>query len=150
MNVTELITSIGKRKEALGITNQMISEASGVPKSTVDRVLRGETRDPSAQTVLDMAYTVGYRLVNDNDLQPEPVTDTATIMQMLTRENRLKTIQSNALIAAKDRTIEDKSRWVKFLTAATITFAVLLIVTWAGIALLMHYDMTHLDVGYFR
>lgn len=150
MNVTELITSIGKRKEALGITNQMISEASGVPKSTVDRVLRGETRDPSAQTVLDMAYTVGYRLVNDNDLQPEPVTDTATIMQMLTRENRLKTIQSNALIAAKDRTIEDKSRWVKFLAAATITFAVLLIVTWAGIALLMHYDMTHLDVGYFR
>lgn len=150
MNVTELITSIGKKKEALGITNQMLSEASGVPKSTVDRVLRGETRDPSAQTVLDMAYTVGYRLVNDNDLQPEPVTDTATIMQMLTRENRLKTIQSNALIAAKDRTIEDKSRWVKFLTAATITFAVLLIVTWAGIALLMHYDMTHLDVGYFR
>lgn len=150
MNVNELITSIGKRKEELGITNQMISEVSGVPKSTVDRILRGETRDPSAQTVLDMAYTVGYRLVNDNDLQPEPVTDTATIMQMLTRENRLKTIQSNALIAAKDRTIEDKSRWVKFLAAATITFAVLLIVTWAGIALLMHYDMTHLDVGYFR
>lgn len=148
MTVNELLEDIAKRKETLGLTNKMISDASGVPKSTVDRLLRGETNDPSAQSVLDMAYVVGYRLANDNDTVPSGID--GQLVNMLERENRLKTVQGNSLIAAKDRTIEDKSHWVKFLTASTITFAVLLIITWAGIALLLHYDLTHFDVGYFQ
>lgn len=148
MTVRELIEDIAKRKEALKITNQMLSDASGVPKTTVDRILRGDTPNPSMQTVLDIAYVVGYRFINDNDAHADTVDN--QLVDMLLRESRLKTVQSNSLISAKDRTIEDKSHWVKFLTASTITFAVLLIVTWAGIALLLHYDITHLDIGYFR
>lgn len=148
MTVSELLKEISRRKDDLNLTNRMISDASGVPKSTVDRVLRGETNDPSAQTVLDMAFVVGFRLVNDNDQTPDAVD--GQLVSLLERENRLKTVQSNALLAAKDRTIEDKSRWVRFLTASTISFAVLLVITWAGIALLLHYDLTHLDMGYFR
>lgn len=148
MTVNELLNEISARKSALNLTNKMISDASGVPKSTVDRVLRGETADPTAQTVLDMAYVVGFRLVNDNDPRPDAVD--GQLVRLLERENRLKTVQSNSLIAAKDRTIEDKSRWVKFLTVTTIIFAILLVLTWAGIALLLHYDLTHLDTGYFR
>lgn len=65
-----------------------------------------------------MAYVVGYHLVNDNDEQ-----DTDRLVNMLERKSRLKTVQSNSLLAAKNKIIEDKSRWVKFLTAATIAFA---------------------------
>lgn len=148
MTVHELLQDVVKRKETLKLTNQMISDASGVPKATVDRILRGDTPNPSMQTVLDIAYVVGYRLVNDNDAYTNGVD--GQLVNMLLRESRLKTVQSNSLISAKDKTIEDKSNWVKFLTASTITFAVLLIVTWAGIALLLHYDITHFDTGYFR
>lgn len=145
MTANELLLDIASRKDGLGLTNQMISDASSVPKSTVDRLLRGETSDPRADTVLNMAYVVGYHLVNDNDEQ-----DADKLINMLERENRLKTVQSNSLLAAKNRTIEDKSHWVKFLTATTIAFALLLVITWAGIALLLHYDLSHLDTGYFR
>lgn len=148
MTVHELLQDVVKRKETLKLTNQMISDASGVPKATVDRILRGDTPNPSMQTVLDIAYVVGYRLVNDNDAHTDGVD--GQLVNMLLRESRLKTVQSNSLISAKNETIADKSHWVKFLTASTITFAVLLIVTWAGIALLLHYDITHLDIGYFR
>lgn len=148
MTVDELLQNILKRKEVLKITNQMIAEASGVPKTTVDRILRGDTANPSMQTVLDIAYVVGYRITNDNDEKSLAVDN--QLVSMLERESRLKTVQSNSLIAAKDNTIEDKSKWVKFLTFTTIAFAVLLIITWAGIALLPHYDLTHLGTGYFR
>ncbi len=148
MTVNELLQGIVKQKEVLKLTNQMVAEASGVPKTTVDRILRGETANPSMQTVLDIAYVVGYKITNDNDGQSTAVD--CQLVNMLERESRLKTIQSNSLIAAKDETIRDKSRWVKFLTLSTITFALLLIITWAGIALLLHYDLTHLDIGYFQ
>lgn len=148
MTVNEIMKGIVERKEALEITNQMLSDASGVPKTTIDRILRGDTPNPSMQTVLDIAYVVGYKFTNDNDAQGGTVD--SQLVNMLERESRLKTVQSNSLIAAKDRTIEDKCHWVKFLTASTIIFAVCLIVTWAGIALLLHYDLTHLDIGYFQ
>ena len=145
MTTNDIIRDIAKRKDEMNITNQMLADASGVPKTTIDRVLRGDTANPSMQTVLDMAYVVGYRLVNDNDAgeREQQVT-------MLVRESRLKTIQSNALIAEKDNTISDKDRWIKFLIKACITFAVLLLLTWAGFALLLHYDLTHAGTGFFR
>lgn len=145
MTANELLLDIASRKDGLGLTNQMISDASSVPKSTVDRLLRGDTNDPRADAVLSMAYVVGYHLVNDNDEQ-----DADKLIMMLERENRLKTVQSNSLLAAKNRTIEDKSNWVKFLTATTIAFALMLVITWALIALLLHYDLTHSSVGYFQ
>lgn len=148
MTVEELLQDIVKRKETLKLTNQMLSDASGVPKATVDRILRGDTPNPSMQTVLDIAYVVGYRLVNDNDAHTDAVD--SQLVNILVRESRLKTIQSNSLISAKNETIADKSHWVKFLTAATITFALLLIITWAGVALLFHYDLTHTGTGYIR
>lgn len=148
MTVSEIIKGIAEQKETLGITNQMLSDASGVPKTTIDRILRGDTPNPSMQTVLDMAYVVGYKFINDNET--ESATVDGQLVNMLERESRLKTVQSNSLIAAKDRTIEDKTHWVKFLTVSTIVFAVSLIITWAGIALLLHYDLTHLDIGYFQ
>lgn len=148
MTVSELIKDMAKRKEEMGLTSRMISDASNVPKSTVDRILRGETRDPSAQTILDMAYVVGYRLINDNDTKEE--SSDSKLVAVLERESRLKTVQHNTIVAEKDRTIADKSRWLKFTAVIAVSFAVLLVVTWIGIALVLHYDLTHATEGYFR
>lgn len=145
MTANDLIKDIAQRKESLKITNQMLSDASGVPKATVDRVLRGDTPNPSMQTVLDMAYVVGFRLVNDNDENEKD-----QLVTVLERESRLKTVQSNSLIAAKDENIAGKDHWIKFLTGFSITSVVLLILTWVGIALVLYYDLTHSGSGFFR
>lgn len=110
MTVAELIQDISKRKAEMGITNQMLSDASGVPKTTVDRILRGDTPNPSMQTVLDMAYVVGYRLVNDNDTSNRPIN--SQLVEALERESRLKTIQHNLIMAEKDRAIATKDKWI--------------------------------------
>lgn len=148
MTVNELLQGIAKQKEVLKITNQMIAEASGVPKTTVDRILRGDTANPSMQTVLDIANVVGYRITNDNDSHASSVD--CQLVNMLERESRLKTVQSNSLIAAKDENIAGKDHWIKFLIGFAIVSVALLVLTWVGIAFVLHYDLTHADSGFFR
>jgi len=45
MNVSEIIDGM-IQKTASNMTNQQIADASGVPKSAVDRILRKETSNP--------------------------------------------------------------------------------------------------------
>lgn len=150
MTADGIIDSIIERKTKLSITNQQLADASGVPKTTVDRILRKETPNPSMQTVLDMAYAVGLRLTDDNEKNLYGQFDTQQIIDLLERESRLKTVQGNLVAAEKDRTIADKEKWIKFLVIAIIVAVVLLILTWAGIAWVMHYDLTHADRGWFQ
>lgn len=140
-----IIDGINTRKELLKTTNQQISDASGVSKSTVDRILRKqECYIPSAQNLLDIANTVGYDFAVTND-RPV-VTDDAALNQIifvyekrcedLARESRLKTVQSNLVIA-------EKAKWIRFLTVLSLAFV-------AGIVLLLLYDVTRPDIGWIR
>lgn len=136
---------INARKELLKTTNQQIADASGVSKSTVDRILRKqECYIPNAQNLLDIANTVGYDFTVPDD---KPVTtDDAALNQIilvyekrcedLARESRLKTVQSNLVIA-------EKTRWIRFLTCISLFFV-------AGIVLLLIYDGTRPDIGWIR
>lgn len=150
MTVNEIIDSILDAKTKLSITNQQLADASGVPKTTVDRILRKDTGNPSMQTVLDMAQVVGLRLTNDNDtsFSCQPVGQ--QVIDMLERESRLKTVQANLVAAEKDRTIANKDWWIKFLVIALIIAVALLVLTWVCIALVWHYDFTHTDRGWIQ
>lgn len=150
MTTYDVIDSIIERKAKLSITNQQLADASGVPKTTIDRILRKETPNPSMQTILDMANVVGIRLTDDNDKTFSGNFDIQHAVEFLERESRLKTVQGNLIAAEKGRTIADKDKWIKFLVVALIVASVTLILTWAGIALLMHYDLTHLDRGWIQ
>ena len=46
MTVSDIVDGIIQKKNAIGMTNQQLSDASGVPKPTVDRVLRRDTPQP--------------------------------------------------------------------------------------------------------
>lgn len=144
MTCVEIIDGILERKKVLNATNQQIADAANVPKTTVDRILRKETQNPSFQPVLDIANAVGYDFSTPKPSAPE--TDDTAVKQIiyiyeqrcadLERESRLKTVQSNMLLA-------EKSRWIRFLTVLSLTLV-------AGIIMILLYDVTNPSVGWFR
>lgn len=144
MTLETIIEGINARKTHLNATNQQIAEASGVSKTTVDRILAGKATSPCIQNVLDIANTVGYDFQKP---EKEPVETTDPTLQniiyayekrceVLERESRLKTVQYNTIIAGKDK-------WIGFLTTLTLILV-------AGIISVLVYDLTHLDRGWVR
>lgn len=144
MTVDQIINGIIERKDILHATNQQIADASNVPKTTVDRILRKETLNPSLQSVVDIATAVGYDFAQ---LEKKPVvTDDVTLQQIiyvyekrcadLERESRLKTVQTNMIIAGKDR-------WIRFLTILSIMLVV-------GIFTILVFDITNPFIGWFQ
>lgn len=81
-------------KEKKKLTNQEISELSGIPVSTVARILSGQTDNPSFQTVCDLVIAMGGSLDELTEIDISVKTETS----------------ANALLYEK--TIEDKNKWI--------------------------------------
>ncbi|MBR5337982.1 MAG: Uma2 family endonuclease [Lachnospiraceae bacterium] len=69
------IEEMKKRKKELGYSNKMISELSGVPLGTIQKVFSGETSSPRHDTIkaLTEVLSSDYMMVNE----PEPVYGTS-------------------------------------------------------------------------
>ena len=67
MTTPEILDGIFRKQTEIGMTNQQFSDASGVPKATIERIKRGDTANPTMQTVLDLAAAVGYSFSNHPD-----------------------------------------------------------------------------------
>lgn len=139
MEVFAIIDGINARKAAMNMTNQQIADASGVPKSTVDRVLRKDTENPTMKVILEIAGAVGYEFGTPAVQASTGGEDNQYIRHIIAMyESRL---------AAQDRQYNlvtaEKNRWIKLLAVT-----VLLLV--AGILFVLIYDITHPDVGWFQ
>lgn len=66
----EYIKQLKKEKK---MTSQQISDISGVPKSTIDKILVGATKDPKLDTLRAIANALGCRVEDfvDNPLPAE-------------------------------------------------------------------------------
>ena len=149
MTTADIIDGIIQKKNAIGMTNQQLSDASNVPKATVDRIIRRDTPNPSMQTILDLAAAVGYSFSNHPEmLSPIPddknIRDPMTLhminyyeRQAIAYEERIKRVTShfNMLMA-------EKNRWIKTLSAI-----IGLIV--AGVVSIMLMDMATPELGWF-
>ena len=62
-----LSTQLKLLKEKRKLTNQQLSDLSGVPVGTINRILSGQTDNPSFQTVCDMVMAM------DGSLDPRLV-----------------------------------------------------------------------------
>ena len=51
------LEKIEEYKKRLGMTTAELSEKSGVPKGTLDKILSGVTRDPKLETLKAVSYT---------------------------------------------------------------------------------------------
>lgn len=143
MTVSDIVDGIIEKKNAIGMTNQQLSDASGIPKATVDRVLRRDTQNPGLQTVLDLSAAVGYSFSNHPE-QPSPIPDESKIRDPMTLhminyyerqgqayEERIKRVTShfNMLLAEKNRWIQTLSTIIGLLIVAFVSFLLMDIAT---------------------
>lgn len=148
MTTNDIVDGIIQRKKEIGMTSQQLSDASGVPKSTIDRILRGDTPNPSLQTVLDLAASVGYSFGNHPD-QPETPSVTVKdpmVSHMITvYENRGRAYEERIkrITAHFNMLLAEKNRWLKFSMTLNIIFVVFF-----GLVVIL--DVTNPDVGWVR
>ena len=93
-----LSTRLKELKDQRKLTNQQLSELSGVPVGTINRIMAGQTDNPSFQTVCDMVMAMGGSLDELAGIQtpgggePSP--------------------PGEDLIRLYERTIEGKEKWL--------------------------------------
>lgn len=124
-----LSTRLKELKDQRKLTNQQLSDLSGVPVGTINRIMAGQTDNPSFQTVCDMVMAMGGSLDELAGIQtpgggePSP--------------------PGEDLIRLYERTIEGKEKWLYRL----FFFCCVLIAVLLGVLI---YDLTHPMVGFFR
>lgn len=146
VQTNEIIDGIIAKKNEMGMTNQQLADSSGVPKSTIDRILGGRTENPSLQNILDLANAVGYEFSRTPAMPPAPIVPGDSTAQMRAiYEDRIKAYER--LIVRDQRhnnmLLAEKNRWIKVSLALNIILVIFII----GVLI---YDITHLDVGWVR
>lgn len=70
---SNILSRIKTLKKAQGFTNATLAQASGVPKSTVDKILAGLIKDPSIVTIIKISHALGETVdfILDCDLDIE-------------------------------------------------------------------------------
>ena len=149
MTTPEILQGIFDKQAEIKMTNQQLSDASNVPKPTIERIKRGDTPNPTIQTVLDLAAAVGYSFSNHPEtVAPVPddkIKDPMTIHMIsiyekrgMAYEERIKRITAhfNMLLA-------EKNRWIKFLLCMNLILIVFLVS-------ILIVDILHPDIGWVR
>lgn len=124
-----LSTRLKELKDQRKLTNQQLSDLSGVPVGTINRIMAGQTDNPSFQTVCDMVMAMGGSLDELAGIQ--------------TPGGGEPSLPGEDLIRLYERTIEGKEKWLyRLFFLCCVLIAVLL-----GVLI---YDLTHPMVGFFR
>ena len=87
-------------KEKRGLTNQQLADLSGVPAGTVNRILSGQTDNPSFQTICDLVLAMDGSLDELAGIEKDP------------EEPEAKAHASQDLIHLYEKMIEHKNRWI--------------------------------------
>lgn len=140
MEVNAIIDGINEQKIAVNMTNQQIADASGVPKSTVDRILRKATPNPTIQVILDIAGAVGYDITSTRkSVDIGSPGDEKYIQHIIT--------MYESQLAAQERQYNlvtaEKNRWIKWL-------AIIVAILGAGIITILLIDILNPNVGWFQ
>lgn len=150
MTTADIIEGIVARKAEIHMTSQQLADASGVPKSTIDRILRGDTPNPSMQTILDLAAAVGYTFGNLKEQEPATpqvigIKDPMVLHMISVYESRGKAYEERIKrnTAHFNMLLAEKNRWIKFSLILNIILVVF-------ICVILIYDATHPDVGWIR
>lgn len=107
------------RMDELGLTNQSLADRAGVPVATVNRVVAGQTENPSVTTLTALASAlemtldeiVGLMIRSETPVQPSPVVAMYENMtQMLQTVHRSNLQELKAAHAEEMRSIEEKHR----------------------------------------
>ncbi len=64
------LEKIAEYKKKLGITTEVLSQKSGVPIGTLNKILSGATKDPKLETIKSIAHVLGLTLDDFDDERP--------------------------------------------------------------------------------
>lgn len=112
-------------KEAKNMTVQEISNKSGIPASTVSRILSGQTESPYFANIADMVISMGGSLDAIMDIKSVPPEGKIEIIQLY------------------ERIIKGKNKTINYLSISIVLLVVFLI-------FLIVFDLLHPSFGLFR
>ena len=127
MSICMILNKLKELKAEKKLTNQQIADLSGVPLSTVTRVLNGQTDNPNIQTIEDIFNGMGVSI--------EDITGIKQVEEKFGPDD-------NLIQLYKDM-IRTKDKYIKFLAGALISVLVCLII-------LLFVDLLVHDIGYIR
>ena len=143
-----IVDRLRQLKKQSNLSTQKLSELSGVPVATINRILSGTTPNPTFQTVVDLCTALGVTV--DALLYPEAgkAEDFNHPAQHPLSDRMVE--QYERLLEEKDQRIEDKSkalryraRWISVLCAA-LFLVVAFLIFWLVV------DLTTPGAGWFR
>lgn len=154
MEIKDILAGIIAKKEELGMTAQQLADKSNVPKSTVDRILRGDTANPLFQTILDLAAAVDYELFDSPKPKPVkiPIENDASpylqhIIAMYERQLADKDASHARELAKHERQhnlmTAEKNRWIKIL-------AIIVGILGVGVVTILLIDILNPTVGWIQ
>ena len=123
------IKRLKELKNLSGFTNEEISKKSGVPLSTVTRILSGQTDNPSVQTIKELVSVMGGSL--------------DYIFELDTPKESESGDDSDNLLNLYKRVLDNKNRTIHIL-------AIALGILGAVIVFILLYDVLNGSVGYIR
>ena len=62
------LTKLKEMKKKSGKTSKDISEATGIPKSTIDKLFSGQTKEPYLSSIRAIVHYLGYTLDDLDDI----------------------------------------------------------------------------------
>ena len=136
------IDYLNELKEKLSITNDQLAQMSGVPESTVSRILKGTTDNPNFQTIVDIVRT----LKGSIDVM-EDLCHTAESAPKETESESKKTAEKEEVQKARAEifhaAIAVKNRWIRFLVG-------LLVCVLSFVLIMIAYDLLHPNKGWIQ
>ena len=125
---------LNELKEKLSITNDQLAQISGVPESTIARILNGTTDNPNFQTIVDIVRTLkgSVDIMEDLYREEKPV-----------QKEEETNVSEKEIVAAYQATIATKDKWIRFLAG-------LLICIVSFCLIMIAYDLLHPGKGWIQ
>lgn len=136
------IEYLNNLKEKSGLTNEQLSQVSGIPESTITRIFNGRTDNPYFQTIVDIVRSLNGSVDVMENLPSEHMSSDTTETSAGTA-SEAKTEPDHKLIALYREIISNKEHWLRFLVAILLVI-VFLIFT------MVAYDILHPFEGWIQ
>lgn len=98
------LEKIAEYKKKSGMTSEELSQKSGVPLGTLNKILSGATKDPKLETLKAIAHVLGLSLDDFDDKKYENREPTYADVERLVARN------------GKQMSVEQKMRLIKLLS----------------------------------
>ena len=86
-------------KEKSGMTTREISEKSGIPEPTLEKLFAGATKEPKLKTMQQLVHFLGYTL-DDLDKKEENTEKSPSTAEAVPGEDHISIEESNQLLVA--------------------------------------------------